>query len=658
MNTICQGLFAATLILTCGLAHAQTLAPTNLRVKGLWTSGLPTDQLTWDATTGATKYKIYRYGDYVNPLAINIMGTTYTVPTSQWLAGLTYTVVAVNAAGYESVPSNITLAQGAYSPSVQQSWYPGAPQTPTSLQAIPERNNNKPRLRLVWGGHASSATYSVYRAVGTSTVYTKIAEGVWGLTYVDAAVTAPNSYSYKVTASNIGWSGTANVVQESAQSAAVSGVAPSTNPASSAAISIQSYIPNDDSAVVTFSAVAGAKDYRVYTLSGGNTLTYKYTGGKTSAEINNLSTTGANTVYVEALDKLGPFAKMDGATEPGMAQSNGTTIMHVNGQGDPSNKPNVLGTSAGYSVTCQPFNLTGTQVFLDKFTTFATLTSQVVPAVVAAANPAGAVDQQGNATWTFRNYGGDGPSSRVFSMSKHLMDTYYDGSPLLTSQPLHVAESTLVMFPASATADMSNNNVLHVTFEVDGHLSGRRWCTVHVAPTTDELLQPNKELVASPASFTSGNRSFFWRIMEEQHKWGTVLPDSNNNAVRTDATVVWPDRRSYLVNQPTKPAFHNRTLNGSTQDLDLRHRYDLYLSNNRAQLRENGEIISDNPLTTPLGLGSVKVYFVHYVYHTSNDRNDLISWRPAETYWINHRPFADERHWDNMGFEILTQFPV
>ncbi len=26
-------------------------------------------------------------------------------------------------------------------------------------------------------------------------------------------------------------------------------------------------------------------------------------------------------------------------------------------------------------------------------------------------------------------------------------------------------------------------------------------------------------------------------------------------------------------------------------------------------------------------------------------------------YWINFRPFADERHWDNMGFEVLTSFP-
>ncbi len=51
------------------------------------------------------------------------------------------------------------------------------------------------------------------------------------------------------------------------------------------------------------------------------------------------------------------------------------------------------------------------------------------------------------------------------------------------------------------------------------------------------------------------------------------------------------------------------------------------------------------------------MYFAHYVYHSTNDRQDLIRYSPENSYWINHRPFADERHWDNMGFQVLNAFP-
>ena len=50
------------------------------------------------------------------------------------------------------------------------------------------------------------------------------------------------------------------------------------------------------------------------------------------------------------------------------------------------------------------------------------------------------------------------------------------------------------------------------------------------------------------------------------------------------------------------------------------------------------------------------VYFVHQINHTDLDRQELIQWAPSESYWINNRPFADERHWDNMGFEVVNDF--
>ena len=42
---------------------------------------------------------------------------------------------------------------------------------------------------------------------------------------------------------------------------------------------------------------------------------------------------------------------------------------------------------------------------------------------------------------------------------------------------------------------------------------------------------------------------------------------------------------------------------------------------------------------------------------TYNEIGEQRTWNPDNAYWINFRPFADERHWDNMGFEVLTSFP-
>ena len=53
------------------------------------------------------------------------------------------------------------------------------------------------------------------------------------------------------------------------------------------------------------------------------------------------------------MDKLGPFQTMDGMAGPGAMQMDGMHVA-INGQGDPSDVPNVLAASAPFPVTCQP----------------------------------------------------------------------------------------------------------------------------------------------------------------------------------------------------------------------------------------------------------------------------------------------------------------
>ncbi|HZS88750.1 MAG TPA: hypothetical protein VFE42_14850, partial [Chloroflexota bacterium] len=53
-------------------------------------------------------------------------------------------------------------------------------------------------------------------------------------------------------------------------------------------------------------------------------------------------------------------------------------------------------------------------------------------------------------------------------------------------------------------------------------------------------------------------------------------------------------------------------------------------------------------------------YFTHYVYATGPFSEPLVlkSSAPWETYWLNYFPHSDERHWDNMGFEVLPASAV
>lgn len=106
-------------------------------------------------------------------------------------------------------------------------------------------------------------------------------------------------------------------------------------------------------------------------------------------------------------------------------------------------------------------------------------------------------------------------------------------------------------------------------------------------------------------------------------------------------------------------------MNGSPQDLDKRHRFDLYLSQTHFRIFEQGQLVKDSdfPLDASgkiqsLPFDKCQVYFVHQVYHTGNDRPEQVTYYPESCYWYNYRPWSDERHWDNMGFEVLPSFPA
>ena len=86
--------------------------------------------------------------------------------------------------------------------------------------------------------------------------------------------------------------------------------------------------------------------------------------------MNGLTSNQSYNIIVEALDKMGPYQKIDGIIGPGASGPNGEIHAAVNGHGDPSNEPNVVAKSNLYKVTTVQRQLTGEQVFFDSFRNF------------------------------------------------------------------------------------------------------------------------------------------------------------------------------------------------------------------------------------------------------------------------------------------------
>jgi hypothetical protein len=634
------------------MAAALLDPPANLRIEGVWDERVSrgTDRLSWDPRQGAEAYKVYQYD---TPIAV-VHASTYTVPGGRYLPQLTYYVTAVDAHGAESAPSNIVTAQGASAPGRTARWTPPEPTTPADLTAEPQWNDGHPRIVLTWKGGPSSATYSVYRDGQ------RIARGVWELDYADAGVQPGEAHTYTVAGANVA----AGTERESTPSAPVTARALTGPPGDGAVgqVVITKVVPNDDSALVCFEPIPGAVDYRVF--KKGRPDYPKYSGGGLCIESNGIDPDKGADLVVEAVDKLGPFQKMDGFMGPGTMNADGSMRAAINGQGDPSNHPYVLARSPVFHVDCKPRGLSGKDAFFDRFGDKAPFepVAHMDDAIVAANGgdvngPANRyVREYRNDRWNIRNYWGDMANTRIFLMARHFMDTVYDGGTPGSNVPVHNNNASLVMMPR-ATADLAGGGVLHVTFEVDAHFSGRRWIDVLVAPKDDPLIHPGKFSEMHEKATVSGD-AFRWRILSTGHEAQLYLGGNETKLLPGHG---WKDTQATARDGRVRAKL---TANGTTQDLDKRHRFDLYLSRTHCRLEERtaaGDLITrtetDFPNGVVLPFTQCQVYFVHQVYHTANERPGAMEWTPNEVYWINHRPWADERHWDNMGFEVLPAFP-
>ena len=406
---------------------------------------------------------------------------------------------------------------------------------------------------------------------------------------------------------------------------------------------ITSIVANDDSALVSFTPVRGAIDYRAYTVYQDGSMIHpariKYSGGDLSIEVNGVNPTLGSDIVVEAVDALGPFQDMDPANMPLMD-------MIINGQGAPANVPNVMivngipSRSAITHLTPVPFTLSGTQVFFDNFRgeqPLVAVPADQLPAECVKANTLSGrtlYQELQNDKWSIRLFDHDANHTKVFFMSNHFMDILYDYNGTVRAKMLMITRS----FPTLATGD-----ALHVTWEVDAHESLNRTlgcmvlpasCQVNMSPGTDlpTTHGPSMDcqIIASLAGFLLGDGK------------------SQSRGLPGPSIARWHGiGRSF-----------GGGLNGSDQDLDKRHKFDLYLSSTSVRLLEQGQQIraaTFTPALTWLEGHPLQIGWYHYLYHSAADRVYLLRGElsPRPSYWLDRRPNSDERHWDNVGFEVI-----
>ncbi len=651
-------------------------APANVRCDIAWSAGFGAGvhTLAWRAVPGATSYRIYNYYERV----AEVTGTSWTATTGVMTAGAYFTVTAVQGT-YESIPSAPIAGLFMFDPSsARPGWY-NAPNTPTNLSATPEWNQGAPRNLLTWqaAGGSGNVRWNVWRGG----VRVPDGQNLRSPIYLDVDVTPGTAYTYTVTATGVPGSSATPSPQETSQSASASCTTLSVSPAPAGAMpsvtGVTITAQNDDSVKVSWNAVTGARGYRVRIVSAGgavkNDVLWKYSGMSgsvvaTFAEVNGCPPTGTFEIVTEALDKPGPFCPMDGQMPPGSEVGNGSIYVHINGQGDPSNLPLVIARSAPLTTSCTARSLAGAQSFFDNFR--ASQPVYQIPVQQAAADRAVFGGSDGsdflnphirkfrNDKWDITNFVGDQQNGRnFFVMSQHAMNVTPDGGTPGANSTLRVTSAS-VTWESRASADISGGKVLHVTMEVDAFFDSRRWCDIGVIPATDTLIDPAVIKLTGNNSITLGGSGIVWSILDNNQRLDTYYGDGTN-------TGLWSTHNE-LIGSGWGPNYRRDYVwgdgfnsNGDPRRLDWRHKIDLYVSTTRAVGYEEGRVIFDKTLSPALPFTSMKVFFAAHVYHTELDRVELLQYDPIKgRYWSQYRPFSDERHWDNMGFEVVTAFPT
>lgn len=404
---------------------------------------------------------------------------------------------------------------------------------------------------------------------------------------------------------------------------------------------------------------------------------------QTEIEWNSLPDNQEHTLIVQAVDALGPVppanlynndtnlplvtplpmhAMLGGNTGPTLDGKNS-----INGQGPSTNNPRVIAQSDPITVRANPSftpfmaSNDALMTFLDTFensegASFVQTSRDDAQSTMSYSLNAGTPK-----AWDIYYQFADTIDSMPFIADNHFMDMLFDGGTPGTNSPLHQGHGVMAMTPRQ-TADLSGGKMLHATMEVDLALTGRRWVGFQFAPANDPLIGFD-EFDRINSSQTALFLQLFGGKLDGNSGQPTpaVCTADLFNGPSSTSSREPNDLRFWGGAGQTMDKYCDITnhFGGSGIGLDNRVRLDVFMTKSYMALFEDGVLVQQGAIPAGgLPFSQVKVYYVHYVYHTDNDIVDVATSFPWYTYWATFFKRSDERHWDNMGFQVLPASAV
>lgn len=394
-----------------------------------------------------------------------------------------------------------------------------------------------------------------------------------------------------------------------------------------------------------------------------------------------------HTLVVQAVNQIGPVpssnlydANDNPLFPPGafLGSNEGPTAdgnTSINGQGSYTSTPQVIAQSAPFvaqankALQALPSSPDAVQTFFDTFDNSEAATIHQVGSLDARTGAMTYTLNGGTSkAWDIIYQGADTDHSAPFIMDGHFMDVLFDG-PTPSAIPAgycqkygvcpHTQYTNMALSPHT-TADLSGGKLLHLTMEVDSEFDQtHRWLAWQLAPATDPITNFKDDNYV-----TSGNQPSANTLPpnhSDQALWLQLFP-SDCDAMLFDGPTS-PSNPAPRANQfiPFNGAsghsplcYHTEHWGGNGVGLDNRIRWDLFLTTHHLAVFVDGQLMIQSDIPSGgLPFNQAKVYFTHYVYSTSAEPQRLASQQPWDSFWINNMTHSDERHWDNMGFEVL-----
>ena len=215
-------------------------------------------QVTWQAASGAAKYKVYRK-DAVNTkwtVIATVTGTSYTDKTAKAGVTYTYTVRGVAADGK-------TLSPG-YNKTGVSATIPAASATPAKVVLVSAKADSAGIL-VTWQKANGAHAYQVYRKDAVNSKWTVVAKNVRDTEWKDITAVKGTKYTYTVRA--VADDGVTLGGYDSAGKSTMVTASPTT-PAN---VTLGTATAGKNGIVVTWSYAADARTYRVYRKAPGDT---------------------------------------------------------------------------------------------------------------------------------------------------------------------------------------------------------------------------------------------------------------------------------------------------------------------------------------------------------------------------------------------------